>query len=220
MKRLGQCAVSVAAVMLVIACAPETTSWQGETVIGVSTPPPPPPPPEPKATAAPTPPPAPPPRVVVNADRVVINEKIQFELNKATIKPDSNGLIDEIADAIKKHPELKKLRVEGHASSDGDGAANMKLSDERASAVVAALVKRGVEAKVLTAKGFGSTQPIAPNDTEEGREKNRRVDFVILEPAPPGAAAAASAKPPTTTPATSAKPPTPTPATPAKAGHP
>ena len=120
----------------------------------------------------------------ISGAHVIISEKIQFEVNEAKIKPESSGLLDELADVIKANPKLKKIQVEGHSSSEGDPKANLKLSDDRAKAVVAALEQRGVPSGVLVAKGFGSTMSIAPNDTEEGREKNRRVDFVILEPKP------------------------------------
>lgn len=159
------------------------TPFSGETVIGLAQPKPPPPPPAPPPEPPPPPPEAPK-RVEVKADRIVINEKIQFEVNKATIRPESDSLLDEIAKTIKEHAEIKKVRVEGHASKDGSAALNLTLSDNRAKAVVAALVKRGVAGGVLEPKGFGDKQPIADNDTPEGREKNRRVEFVIVEQAP------------------------------------
>jgi OOP family OmpA-OmpF porin len=67
----------------------------------------------------------------------------------------------------------------------GEEKTDLTLSDDRAKAVLDALVAKGVKKEILISKGFGETQPIAPNDTEDGREKNRRVDFVIVDPAPP-----------------------------------
>ena len=143
----------------------------------VGTPPAPPPPPPPKKEE----PPPPPPRVVLKDNKIEIGEKIQFELNKSVILPQSFGLMDEIADTIKKNPQVKKLSIEGHASAEGDAKKNLKLSDDRAKSVMKYLVDKGVEAARLTAKGFGVTKPIADNNTEEGREKNRRVEFVVTE---------------------------------------
>lgn len=121
-------------------------------------------------------------RVVVAADKVEIREKIQFRHNEAVIESVSDSLLAEIASVIKKNTQIKRLRIEGHASSEGDATANEKLSDARAKAVRDHLVNRGgVPAEVLEAKGFGSKRSIASNDTEEGREKNRRVELNIVE---------------------------------------
>lgn len=154
------------------------TQFQGQTALNVTGTPPalPPPPPPPKEE-----PPPPPPRVVVKDNKVEIGEKIQFEVAKATILPQSFSLMDEITDTIKKNPQIKKLSIEGHASSEGDAARNTKLSDERAKAVMKYIVDKGVEPARLVAKGFGAKKPIADNATEEGKEKNRRVEFVIVE---------------------------------------
>ena len=77
--------------------------------------------------------------------------------------------------------EIKKISIEGHASSDGDDNANLALSDRRAKSVMDYLVKKGVKADRLTAKGYGEQKPIADNGSEEGRVKNRRVEFNITE---------------------------------------
>jgi OmpA-OmpF porin, OOP family len=123
-------------------------------------------------------------RVQIVKDHVVINEKIQFENGKATIKPESNSLLDEIAGTVKTATFLKKLEVQGHASAEGDAVVNTRLSDDRAKSVAAALVQRGVRADILVAKGYGASKPIADNTTEAGRDKNRRVEFLILDPMP------------------------------------
>ncbi len=130
-------------------------------------------------------PPAPvvtaPPRVEVRDNKIEIHEKIQFDYNKATIKEASFGLMSEIASVITKNPHIKKIQIEGHASSEGNASYNKKLSDARAKSVMEWLTKNGVPADRLTAIGFGIDRPIADNSTEEGREQNRRVEFVILE---------------------------------------
>ena len=121
-------------------------------------------------------------RVVVEDNRIVINEKIQFDFNKATIKPESDSLMQEIIKVIKDHPHIKKLAIEGHTSSEGSDKYNLKLSDKRAKAVLEYLVKKGeLPKEMFTAKGFGETKPIGDESTEEGKEKNRRVEFNITE---------------------------------------
>lgn len=120
-------------------------------------------------------------RVIVAADKVEIREKIQFRHNESVIESSSDSLLDEIASVIRANPQLKRLRIEGHASAEGDASANRKLSEARAQAVRDQLVARGVPEDVLEAEGYGADNPIATNDTEEGREKNRRVEIDILE---------------------------------------
>jgi outer membrane protein OmpA-like peptidoglycan-associated protein len=130
---------------------------------------------------APAPKPQPPPRVTVQANQIVISEKIQFDDAKATIKPESNSLLDEIVATFQNNPQIKKVSIDGFASSEGDAAFNKKLSDDRAKSVMEYLVSHGVDKKRVVAKGWGVEKPIADNSTEEGREKNRRVEFNILE---------------------------------------
>ena len=132
-----------------------------------------------------TPPPVvadkPPPRVEVRDNKIEIHDKIQFDFDKATIKEASFDLMNEIASVIAKNPQIKRIQIEGHASSEGNAAHNKQLSDERAKAVMKYLTEHGIAAAELAAIGFGSERPIADNGTEAGREQNRRVDFVILE---------------------------------------
>jgi OOP family OmpA-OmpF porin len=121
-------------------------------------------------------------RVKVTDKAIEINEKVQFEVNKATILPESFGLLDEVAGAIKQHPEIKHVEIQGHASSEGDHTTNLTLSDSRAKSVMTYLTtKGGVEVGRLTAIGYGDKVPLADNNTEEGRVKNRRVEFHITE---------------------------------------
>jgi len=175
---LTVCVVLGAAVTM-IGCG-RVIAFEGATPINIAGDPPPLPPPPPPEPAPE--PPKPPPRVEVRDNKIEIREKIQFEYNKADIKEVSYDLLNEIAQVIKDNPHIKKIQVEGHASSEGNDAYNMRLSDSRAKAVVAYLVnKGGIPADKLVAKGFGETKPIADNETEEGREKNRRVEFNIIE---------------------------------------
>jgi outer membrane protein OmpA-like peptidoglycan-associated protein len=126
-------------------------------------------------------------RVHLSDKKIEITEMVQFGLDNATILPESFSLLDEVTQVIKDHPELKKIAIEGHASADGDDNHNLVLSDQRAKAVMAYIVAKGVDQKRLSAEGFGEKRPIADNNTEEGRIKNRRVEFNIVER---GAAAA------------------------------
>jgi outer membrane protein OmpA-like peptidoglycan-associated protein len=150
------------------------TGTQPFTIAG--TPPPAPPPPVAKEE------PKPPPRVELRDNKIEFKEKIQFEVNKAIIKEESFSLLHDIGDVIKNNPHLKKISIEGHASAEGDPKRNKKLSDDRSKAVLEFLAKKeGIEAARMTAKGWGVEKPVAPNDNEDGREKNRRVEFLVLE---------------------------------------
>jgi len=101
---------------------------------------------------------------------------INFDTGKASIKPDSLPTIEQVAAMLKSAPELK-LEVGGHTDNVGAVDANQKLSEDRARAVMAALVGKGIAAGRLTAKGYGQTAPVADNRNEEGRAKNRRVEL-------------------------------------------
>jgi OmpA-OmpF porin, OOP family len=102
---------------------------------------------------------------------------VGFDTGKATITPESAETLDTAAAALKAAGDLE-VEVGGHTDNVGAPEANLKLSLERAQAVMAALVQRGVAAARLTAKGYGQTAPIADNRTEDGRAKNRRVELV------------------------------------------
>jgi outer membrane protein OmpA-like peptidoglycan-associated protein len=121
------------------------------------------------------------PRVRVTETEVIILEQVQFDTGKATIKKVSDPLLDNVFQVLKDHPELLKLEVQGHTDSKGLKGANQVLSQNRADAVKKALIKRGIDAKRLTSKGYGQDKPIASNDTDEGRTQNRRVQFTITE---------------------------------------
>ena len=112
-------------------------------------------------------------------DGKFITHGILFDVNKATIKPESMGALNEIAKLMKEHSDLK-FEIDGHTDSDGKGDANLKLSQERADAVKAKLTEMGIDDARLTTKGFGATKPIDKNDTAEGKANNRRVEFVKI----------------------------------------
>jgi outer membrane protein OmpA-like peptidoglycan-associated protein len=118
--------------------------------------------------------------VVVKENRIEILQQVHFATGKATILTDSFALLNQIVDAIVVNG-IKRVRVEGHTDNRGPKPANLKLSEDRAKAVVSYLVKSGIDPSRLEAVGYGDTHPVAPNLTARGRELNRRVDLTILE---------------------------------------
>ena len=102
---------------------------------------------------------------------------INFDTAKATIKPDSESVIDEVVKALESKPDMK-VKLEGHTDNVGNAEANQKLSEDRANAVMEAIAAKGIDKTRLSAEGFGMTKPIADNATEEGRAQNRRVELV------------------------------------------
>jgi outer membrane protein OmpA-like peptidoglycan-associated protein len=112
-------------------------------------------------------------------DGKFITYGITFDVGKSTIKPESMGEINRIVTLMTENPELK-FSVEGHTDSTGAAASNQTLSESRSQAVVDKLVENGIARDRLTAAGKGQTAPIADNGTDEGRAKNRRVEFVKI----------------------------------------
>jgi hypothetical protein len=108
---------------------------------------------------------------------------IHFETDKATIQPDTKPLLDDIALALNNFPDWR-LRIVGHTDATGDAAHNEALSLERANAIKAALVERGIDALKVDTAGAGQSQPVAGNDTSEGRALNRRVELVRFNDSP------------------------------------
>ncbi|CAM4530144.1 OmpA family protein [Myxococcus xanthus] len=116
----------------------------------------------------------------IGENRIQLLEAVYFENNKDIIIARSNKLLDTVANILIAHPEVEKVRVEGHTDNRGNPDYNLDLSQRRADAVVRYLVSKGVARERLDAKGFGPTQPIADNNTTQGRAKNRRVEFKIV----------------------------------------
>jgi len=104
--------------------------------------------------------------------------KIRFESGRATIDPDSAGLLDRLIETALRCPSAN-IEIAGHTDADGEDGFNQALSEKRAQAVMDFLVKAGLPAERFTAMGYGSTQPVASNDTDEGKAQNRRIDFVV-----------------------------------------
>lgn len=105
-------------------------------------------------------------------------ERLQFDTGKATLRPESNEQLDNVAKILAAYPNVK-LKIGGYTDNTGDATMNMALSASRAAATVEALVGRGVAADRLESEGYGDQHPVAPNDTEEGRQQNRRIDMRV-----------------------------------------
>lgn len=149
-----------------------TTAFADSTPIRIAVAPA---PPEPE-------PPAPPQKQVkIRDNRLEISERIQFAYNDSKILSESFAMVNELAKVIQENPHVQKIRIEGHASEEGSEALNQMLSRARAHAVRAFLIARGVAPGRLSAIGYGENKPIANNDSEEGREQNRRVEFRVLK---------------------------------------
>ena len=130
-----------------------------------------------KQEPPPPPPPAPAPAPV--EEKIVLNG-IRFDFDKSVIKPEFVPVLDEAVDILKKHAD-KKVEIQGHTDSIGTEAYNEKLGMRRADAVKMYLVDKGVTAENLTTQSFGESNPVADNDTKEGRAMNRRVEFKVME---------------------------------------
>ncbi len=112
---------------------------------------------------------------------LVLFGTISFDSGKATLKQESFEVVDTVAALLKAHPEIGRIRVDGHTDDVGRAETNLDLSDRRAAAVVDYLVNKGIDRKRLDSKGFGESEPVDTNATALGRAKNRRVEFTVLE---------------------------------------
>lgn len=117
---------------------------------------------------------------VINPGDTLTIKNIQFEFNSAELTSDSKAGIEKIAELLLSHPEFN-AELAGHTDNVGNENYNQKLSTERANAVRNALINIGVKADKLFAKGYGSTKPIVPNNSDENRAKNRRTELIILK---------------------------------------
>lgn len=121
------------------------------------------------------------PRAEVEGERVVILDRIEFDTNKATIRPESEPILEAVRAVLEENPQIKKLRVEGHTDNRGGRALNVGLSRRRAASVVQWLVDHGIDKERLTSQGHGPDKPVDDNGTDLGRQNNRRVEFHIVE---------------------------------------
>ncbi len=117
----------------------------------------------------------------LSGSRIDIKDSVYFETSKAIIKPESFGLLDEVAEILANHPELSRVRIEGHTDDRGGADDNQKLSQARAESVRAYLIGKGIAESRLEAAGFGESRPLVKGSGEPVWSKNRRVDFFIVE---------------------------------------
>jgi OmpA-OmpF porin, OOP family len=134
--------------------------------------------PEPKEEPEPEPEPE---RVTVKEEKIELSETVQFESGSAKLLPESEKLLAEVAQAMKDHPEIVRIRVEGHTDSRAGTRYNRKLSRARAKAVRKFLIGEGIRGSRLVVRAYGEKEPVDSNKTPEGRYKNRRVEFKILK---------------------------------------
>jgi len=120
-------------------------------------------------------------RVTRQGDNLVLNmpSNVTFAYDSATVQPQFQATLDQVAQVLSQYNETY-IDVYGHTDSTGSDAYNQDLSERRASSVASYLESRGVQSARIGTRGFGETQPIAPNDTEEGRAANRRVEIRIV----------------------------------------
>jgi outer membrane protein OmpA-like peptidoglycan-associated protein len=122
------------------------------------------------------------PKVVISGGKINILEKVHFETNKAVIKAESYDILNQVAETLRQNPQITSVEVQGHTDSRGSDAYNLDLSQRRAAAVRTYLIERGnIEGNRLTARGYGETKPIDPEENVQAWAKNRRVEFVIME---------------------------------------
>ncbi len=120
------------------------------------------------------------PQIVLESGMINIRGKIVFEVGSSELLPKNGHLLGQLAQLLNGDDRIKRVQVEGHTDATGDDAFNQQLSLDRAQTVEKALIQRGVKAERLTHRGLGRSQPRATNDTDEGRARNRRVEFRVL----------------------------------------
>jgi outer membrane protein OmpA-like peptidoglycan-associated protein len=121
------------------------------------------------------------PQVVVAGKEIKLKKQVHFQHDSADILPDSEAILEELAELMIKRPDIKGVEVQGHTDNTGTAPYNLRLSQSRAQAVVDAIAKLGVDPTRMTAKGYGQEKPLGPNTTDAGRAKNRRVQVMITE---------------------------------------
>jgi K(+)-stimulated pyrophosphate-energized sodium pump len=107
-------------------------------------------------------------------------DRLLFETGKSTLQPASEEQLKNIGEIMKAYPQVE-IKLGGYTDNQGDAAANKALSQKRAESVMEQLVAKGIDAKRITAEGFGQEFPVASNDTEEGRQQNRRVSARVTK---------------------------------------
>jgi outer membrane protein OmpA-like peptidoglycan-associated protein len=134
----------------------------------------------PSGNGCPKKPPAPPPVATLETQEITISQQVQFELNTAVLRPESDPVLTEVMRVLNENPDVELIEIQGHTDETGTEELNRRLGQERANSVLRWLVARGVARERLVAKGYGSERPLGDNSTDEGRQKNRRVEFQVV----------------------------------------
>jgi len=112
-------------------------------------------------------------------EKIIALKGVTFEFNKTRLRPDAETILDWATEILKRYPDMK-VEVAGHTDNIGSDSYNQELSEGRANAVRTYFVGKGIPESQLSAKGYGEAEPVADNESEEGRERNRRVELRIL----------------------------------------
>jgi outer membrane protein OmpA-like peptidoglycan-associated protein len=118
---------------------------------------------------------------VVLEERIIITQKIHFEFDKAKIREISYPILDDVVQLMRENPQITQVEVSGHTDAIGSDVYNQKLSERRSQSVVTYLSNSGISTSRLVPLGYGESRPIATNETTEGRAKNRRTEFLVLD---------------------------------------
>jgi len=122
--------------------------------------------------------------VIVTEKEIKITQQIHFEFDKDKIRPESFPILDAVGEVLQQNPKIK-IEVQGHTDNKGSAAYNKNLSDRRAASVMKYLTSHGIDKTRLVSHGYGMERPIVPNDSEQNRALNRRVQFIRTEGTPP-----------------------------------
>lgn len=144
-------------------------------------------------------------RRIKGSSKIEVLKEVQFAFDRADLRPEAYPILNEVVRLLRVNPDIELVSIEGHTDDFGTEQHNNELSEARARSVLNYLVQRGIAGGRLTSKGYGESKPIAPNTTDEGRAKNRRVEFHILKIR--GAAQPAPANPPPANPPPASNPP-------------
>lgn len=118
--------------------------------------------------------------IQIEPAKVYTLEDVFFDTGLSTLKPESYKALNDLVEVLKLKPAMV-IEIDGHTDNTGTKEINQKLSQDRADAVMNYLIKKGISSTRLTAKGFGDSLPVADNDTEEGKAKNRRTEVKIIK---------------------------------------
>ncbi len=119
--------------------------------------------------------------VTLTCDAIEINDRVYFDTGSDAIQQRSFAVLDDVAEVMTEAMHIRLLSVEGHTDSQGRSSANLELSERRAAAVARYLTDAGIDPDRIRSAGYGEDRPIDTNDTSEGRQVNRRVEFLIIE---------------------------------------